>query len=237
MVHEQGRQVRIIAGAVELEGSLELPERPHGMVLFVHGSGSGRFSPRNQEVARVVAGRGLGTLLFDLLTPEEAELDGRTRQLRFDLDLLSSRVVDALGWIARQPDCRTLRVGLYGSSTGAAAALIAAQRRPDQVSAIVSRGGRVDLAGQALGEARAPTLLIVGGADSVVLDLNREALDLLPNKHSRLAIVPGAGHLFEEPGALTMVARLAADWFEEWLLHEVDRPAAPRGVPPPDFSL
>jgi len=233
----QGRQVRVIAGAVELEGVLALPERPHGVVVFVHGSGSGRFSPRNQEVAQVVAGRGLATLLFDLLTPEEAELDLHSRRLRFDVDLLSSRVVDALTWIGRQPDTRALQVGLFGSSTGAAAALVAAERRPDQVSAVVSRGGRVDLAGEALSSARAPTLLIVGGADEPVLELNREALDLLPNKHSRLAIVPRAGHLFEEPGALPMVARLAADWFEQWLFHEADRVAPVTGVPPPDFSL
>jgi dienelactone hydrolase len=207
------------------------------LVLFVHGSGSGRFSPRNQEVARIIGERGLGTLLFDLLTPDEAEFDLRTRRLRFDVGLLSSRVVDALGWIARQPEARALRLGLYGSSTGAAAALVAARRRPEQVAAVVSRGGRVDLAGEALGEARAPTLLIVGGMDEAVLDLNREALDQLPNKHSRLAIVPGAGHLFEEPGALAMVSRLAADWFEQWLFHEADRPGAPTGVPPPDFSL
>ncbi|MGC4116754.1 MAG: dienelactone hydrolase family protein [Myxococcales bacterium] len=234
---QQGRQVRIIAGAVELEGLLQMPDHPRGMVLFVHGSGSGRFSPRNQQVAGSIGARGLGTLLFDLLTPEEAELDLQTRRLRFDLDLLSSRVVDALGWIARQPDARALRLGLFGSSTGAAAALIAAWRRPDQVSAIVSRGGRVDLAGEALTQAKAPTLLVVGGADEPVLALNRVALDQLANAHSRLAIVPGAGHLFEEAGALGMVARLAADWFEEWLFHEVDWTHAPRGVPPPDFSL
>ncbi|MBI5542967.1 MAG: dienelactone hydrolase family protein [Deltaproteobacteria bacterium] len=231
----EGRQVRVLAGSVELEGILAVPERARGVVLFAHGSGSGRFSPRNQQVAGAFQSRGLATLLIDLLTPEEAELDEQTRRLRFHIPLLAERVVDATGWLEHAMETQTLRVGLFGSSTGAAAALVAAHRRPERIAAVVSRGGRVDLAGDSLGAVRAPVLLVVGGADEVVLDLNREALDQLSNEHSRMAIVPGAGHLFEEPGALEMVSRLAADWFERWLDPTAGRAASHGEAAPPNL--
>lgn len=229
---EVGRHVRVFAGATELEGVLAVPEGARGIVLFAHGSGSSRFSPRNQQVARALQERKLATLLFDLLTPEEEELDLKTRRLRFDIELLAQRVIDATEWTAQQPDAHALRVGLFGSSTGAAAALVAAGLRSERVAALVSRGGRADLAGAMLQRVKAPVLLVVGGADEVVLDLNREALDALPNEHSRLAIVPGAGHLFEEPKALDVVARLAGDWFERWLDPHALRAAMRTDLPP-----
>ncbi|MGI5865830.1 MAG: dienelactone hydrolase family protein [Myxococcales bacterium] len=210
------RQVRVIAGPVELEGSLAIPEGATGLVLFAHGSGSSRFSPRNQRVAMDLNERGLGTLLFDLLSAEEEEVDILTRELRFDIDFLAQRVIDALEWAAGYPETSHLKFGLFGSSTGAAAALVTAARRPRLVSAVVSRGGRADLAGEALSEVKAPTLLIVGGSDEVVLDLNRDAYDQLTSE-KKLSIVPGATHLFEEPGALQMVSRLAAEWFARYL--------------------
>jgi dienelactone hydrolase len=199
-------------GAFQLEGDLEVPMSAPGIVLFAHGSGSSRFSPRNRQVAGVLRAAGLATLLMDLLTPEEERIDEVTRHLRFDIGLLAARLVAATDWVHAQPATRALRIGYFGASTGAAAALIAAAERPDLVAAVVSRGGRPDLARTRLGEVRAPTLLIVGGLDAPVIDMNREAFDLLPaEKH--LEIVAGATHLFEERGTLEQVARLARDWF------------------------
>lgn len=195
-------------GAHALPGELEIPERARGLVVFAHGSGSSRLSPRNRVVADELHARGLATLLFDLLTEEE----GARRTNVFDIDLLSWRVVEALEWVAARADLARLPVGLFGASTGAAAALVAAARRPQQVKAVVSRGGRPDLATASLALVTAPTLLIVGGADHEVLRLNREALRAIEAER-RLEIVPGATHLFEEPGALEQVARLAAEWF------------------------
>jgi dienelactone hydrolase len=187
-----------------------------GVVLFAHGSGSGRHSPRNRYVARVLREAGLATLLIDLLTPEEEEVDLRTRRLRFDIDLLAERLVGATGWLRDDPNTRNLRTGYFGASTGAGAALVAAAERPDEVDAVVSRGGRPDLAGEALSRVEAPTLLIVGGNDEPVIGMNEEALGRL-HVEKRLEIVSGATHLFKEVGALEEVARLAAEWFVRYL--------------------
>jgi putative phosphoribosyl transferase len=211
------RPVRIPVGAVELEGNLGVPEGAAGVVLFAHGSGSGRHSPRNRYVARVLREAGLATLLIDLLTREEEEVDLRTGYLRFDIGLLADRLADATGWLIENPDARDLRIGYFGASTGAGAALVAAAERPDEVGAIVSRGGRPDLAGEALPLVKAPTLLIVGGNDVPVIGMNEEAMERL-RVEKELEIVPGATHLFEEPGALEEVARLAADWFMRYLV-------------------
>jgi putative phosphoribosyl transferase len=208
----EGRMVHVPVGEVIVEGDFTIPPDPRGQVIFAHGSGSSRFSPRNRAVAARLQRAGQATLLLDLLTPEEEALDLRTRQYRFDIDLLVERVLAAEEWLAAEPSTHGLKIGLFGSSTGAAAALIAAAKWPDLCAAVVSRGGRADLAGDYLEEVRAPTLLIVGGADDVVLDLNREALARIPAK-KRLEVIPGATHLFEEPGALDEVARLAAEWF------------------------
>jgi pimeloyl-ACP methyl ester carboxylesterase len=210
------RLVRVAAGPVTLEGNLSLPERARGIVLFAHGSGSSRHSPRNRYVAQVLNEAKLATLLVDLLTPDEEAVDLRTAHLRFDINLLAGRLVGVTDWLTQYPDARELRIGYFGASTGAAAALVAAAQRPDAVGAIVSRGGRPDLAGPALARVRAPTLLIVGGNDFHVVELNRRALDLL-RCEKQLEIVPGATHLFEEPGALEEVARLAREWFERYL--------------------
>jgi putative phosphoribosyl transferase len=210
------RAARVSAGPVELEGTLGVPMEATGVVLFAHGSGSGRHSPRNRYVARVLREAGLATLLIDLLTPEEEEVDLRTRQLRFDIDLLAERLVGATGWLRDDPNTRNLRTGYFGASTGAGAALVAAAERPDEVDAVVSRGGRPDLAGEALSRVEAPTLLIVGGNDVPVIRMNEEALGRL-HVEKRLEIVSGATHLFEEVGALEEVARLAADWFVRYL--------------------
>jgi putative phosphoribosyl transferase len=209
--------VRVPAGAVTLEGNLTLPQDSHGIVLFAHGSGSSRHSPRNRYVARVLNEAKLATLLIDLLTPHEELIDARTAQLRFDIELLAERLVDATDWLTQFPDTKDLPIGYFGASTGAAAALVAAAVRPEVVGAIVSRGGRPDLAGAALMRVRAPTLLIVGENDGQVIQLNREALAQL-RCEKQLMIVPGATHLFEEPGALDVVARLASDWFERHLV-------------------
>ena len=209
------RDVVVPAGRVEVAGSLTLPDSAHGVVVFAHGSGSGRHSPRNRYVADVLHDVPLATLLIDLLTPDEEQVDLRTRELRFDIGLLAERLVGATDWLAEQPETQALVVGYYGASTGAAAALVAAAERPDAF-AVVSRGGRPDLAGAALERVRAPTLLVVGGADPVVLDLNRQALTAL-RAPAELEVIPGAGHLFEEAGALDEVARLAHDWFERYL--------------------
>jgi putative phosphoribosyl transferase len=210
------RLVRVAAGPVTLEGNLSLPERARGIVLFAHGSGSSRHSPRNRYVARVLNEAKLATLLVDLLTPDEEAVDLRTAHLRFDIGLLAGRLAGVTEWLTQYPDTRELRIGYFGASTGAAAALVAAAQRPDAVGAIVSRGGRPDLAGPALARVRAPTLLIVGGNDFEVVELNRRALALL-RCEKQLEIVPGATHLFEEPGALEEVARLAREWFERYL--------------------
>jgi dienelactone hydrolase len=206
------RSVVVPVGRVELEGDLKVPPQTTGVVVFAHGSGSSRLSPRNRFVASVLEGAGLATLLIDLLTRTEESIDNLTAQLRFDVHLLAERLVGASEWLAQQPELRGLPMGYFGASTGAAAALLAAAERPELVHAIVSRGGRPDLAGAALSRVRAPTLLIVGGRDPIVIDLNRAAFEQL-QVEKRLEIVPGATHLFEEPGALEAVARLARDWF------------------------
>jgi dienelactone hydrolase len=210
------RQVHVAAGAVTLQGELNIPQNARGVVLFAHGSGSGRLSPRNRYVAALLNEAGLATLLVDLLTAEEEVVDMRTAHLRFNIDLLAERLIGATEWLAREPHTGGLRIGYFGASTGAAAALVAAAKRPDAVGAVVSRGGRPDLAGDALPLVRAPTLLIVGGNDHDVLALNRAALVQMRCER-QLVIVPGATHLFEEPGALDEVARLARDWFLRYL--------------------
>src|ERR1700736_3870012 len=213
----QEQLVRVPAGSVTLEGNLTLPEKSIAIVLFAHGSGSSRHSPRNRYVARVLNETKLATLLIDLLTLHEEVIDARTAQSRFDIELLAERLVGATDWLTQFPDTKHLRIGYFGASTGAAAALVAAAVRPDVVGAIVSRGGRPDLAGAALMLVQAPTLLIVGENDGQVIRLNREALAQL-RCEKQLMIVPGATHLFEEPGALDVVARLACDWFERHLV-------------------
>ena len=205
------RSLSIEAGGTVLEGILRLPDSPRGLVLFAHGSGSGRRSPRNTEVAQHLASFGLATLLFDLLTAQEEQADARTAQLRFDIALLAERLIGATAWTQHSAPLQDLPIGYFGASTGAAAALTAAARLP-QTAAVVCRGGRPDLAGAALGRVRAPTLLIVGGHDPQVLTLNRAALAQL-GAAARLEIVPDATHLFVEPGALERVASLAAAWF------------------------
>jgi putative phosphoribosyl transferase len=206
------RQVTLRATGVTLEGTLGVPADARGVVLFAHGSGSSRFSPRNRHVAQVLRDAGLATLLVDLLSPAEEAADLVTCHLRFDIGMLADRLVEGIDWLGREPDTRSLRVGLFGASTGGGAALVAAARHPDAVGAVVSRGGRPDLAGEALPQVGAPTLLIVGGDDRVVIELNRQAMRQM-RAEARLEIVPGAGHLFEEPGTLERVAALARDWF------------------------
>jgi len=205
------RAVTINAGDVRLQGLLRVPPRGSALVLFAHGSGSGRLSPRNTLVAQRLAQAGLGSLLLDLLTDQEEEIDAVTAELRFDIPLLTARLTAATEWALRQHDLERLALGYFGASTGAAAALAAAARMP-AIAAVVSRGGRPDLAAEALSRVRAATLLIVGGADPEVLALNRKALALLTCE-ARLEVVPGATHLFAEPGALEKVAALAAAWF------------------------
>jgi putative phosphoribosyl transferase len=206
------RTVSIPGRDVVLQGTLGVPDGAVGIVLFAHGSGSSRFSRRNRFVARLLRNEKLGTLLLDLLSPEEEEIDEVTRHHRFDIQMLADRVVSAIDWIAAEPDTRALSLGLFGASTGAAAALVAAAEKPGRVTAVVSRGGRPDLAAEALARVEAPTLLIVGQRDEVVVDLNKSARDKM-HAEVRLVIVPGATHLFEEPGALERVADLAGDWF------------------------
>jgi len=200
-----------------ITGTLVVPDQPRGVVLFAHGSGSSRFSPRNRFVAGSLQGARFGTLLLDLLTPEEERLDAATAHLRFDIDLLANRVIAATDWLEAEEIVSGARLGYFGASTGAAAALIAAARRPSAVGAVVSRGGRPDLAGAELARVRAPTRLIVGGEDTEVLALNQDAWRALGAVHKDLQVVPGATHLFEQPGALEEVASLAADWFEQTL--------------------
>jgi len=218
------RLVRVKAGSATLEGNLNLPEGARAVVLFAHGSGSSRFSSRNRYVARVLNEAKLATLLIDLLTPEEEATDQRTAHLRFDIRLLAGRLVSATDWLTQNVDTRHLSIGYFGASTGAAAALVAAAERPEVVHAVVSRGGRPDLAGAALPRVRAPTLLIVGGDDVQVIELNRAALALL-RCEKQLVIIPGASHLFEEPGALDEVARLAREWFRQHLIPDAQRKA------------
>jgi len=211
----EGELVKISAGQAILEGNLAVPESARGIVLFAHGSGSSRHSPRNRYVAQVLNNAELATLLIDLLTADEEIVDAQTRHLRFDIGFLAQRLVEVTKWLEQNPDTRTLRIGYFGASTGAAAALVAASERP-VVRAIVSRGGRPDLAGSALLHVKAPTLLIVGGDDLPVIEMNKEAMKQLSSE-KKLAIVPGASHLFEEPGTLEEVARLATDWFVQHL--------------------
>lgn len=209
--HEQ--LVRIPVDQAHVEGLLALPAAPIGVVLFAHGSGSSRHSPRNSYVAGVLHAHGVGTLLLDLLTPEE----DRDYRARFDIALLTQRLRAAARWLGRQPFTRALPMGYFGASTGAAAALMAAAAQGSDVRAVVSRGGRPDLAGpEALARVACPTLLLVGGRDEEVLELNRQAASLMRCPH-RLSVVPGATHLFEEPGTLEAAARQAADWFEKYL--------------------
>jgi dienelactone hydrolase len=210
------RTVLVPTGPVTLEATLTVPRPASGIVLFAHGSGSGRHSPRNRYVAQVLSEAGLATLLLDLLTRAEEAVDLRTAHLRFDIGLLAQRLVGATDWVVASPETSQLPVGYFGASTGAGAALVAAAERPAIVQAIVSRGGRPDLAGAALGHVTAPTLLIVGGNDEPVIELNQLAQAQLRTE-SQLVIVPGATHLFEEPGALEEVARLARDWFLAYL--------------------
>lgn len=205
------QNVKVHAGEVTLEGFLEIPPDSTGIVLFAHGSGSSRHSVRNQQVAETLREGNLGTLLIDLLTTEEEREDIRTHKFRFDIALLTARLVGAMEWLRQEEQTRHHGIGLIGSSTGAAAALRAASERPKLVRAVVSRGGRPDLAGEALSRVQAPTLLIVGGDDTEVLALNREALEALSCK-KRLEIIPGATHLFEEPGTLEQAAKAARTW-------------------------
>jgi putative phosphoribosyl transferase len=213
---EQAHAVRIAAGRASLDGDLTLPPGARGFVLFAHGSGSSRHSSRNRYVAQELRRSGLGTLLMDLLTAEEEAVDARTAQLRFDIALLAERLGAATDWLRADPRTSRLPVGYFGASTGGGAALVAAAERPAEVAAVVSRGGRPDLAGAALPKVQAPTLLIVGGRDEPVIEMNREALARLCCE-KRLEIVPGATHLFEELGALEEVARLAGAWFARHL--------------------
>jgi dienelactone hydrolase len=209
---------RVQAGPVTLDGNLTIPEGARAVVLFAHGSGSSRHSPRNRHVARMLYEARLATLLTDLLTADEEAVDAYTLEYRFNIGLLAERLTGAVDWLKREDQTARLPVGCFGASTGAAAALIAAAERPQAVGAVVSRGGRPDLAGEALARVRAPTLLLVGGHDYPVIDLNRQALEQLRCPDKQLLIVPGATHLFEEPGTLDLVARHAAEWFTHYLV-------------------
>lgn len=217
---------QIPVAGVQLDADIEVPRQVHGAVLFAHGSGSSRHSPRNRYVAAELRNAGLATVLADLLTPDEEQIDALTAELRFDIGKLAARVVALTDWLVHNELVRGLGIGLFGASTGAAAALVAAAERPTSVHAVVSRGGRPDLAGPALAEVHAPTLLIVGSEDEPVIELNEEARERLAASVKRLVIVPGASHLFEEPGKLEEVSRLAADWFSRYLVP----PAEPTAV-------
>jgi putative phosphoribosyl transferase len=206
-----------IGGGRQIEADLHVPARASGLVIFAHGSGSSRFSSRNRAVADSLHARGLGTLLLDLLTHDEESVDVFTREYRFDIDRLAGRMVMATDWVRQRADLEPLPIGYFGASTGAAAALIAAAERPSAVRAVVSRGGRPDLAGAALPRVAAPTLLIVGGHDEPVIELNEDAKRQMRAARVELTIVPGATHLFEEPGTLEEVERLAGEWFERYL--------------------
>jgi putative phosphoribosyl transferase len=227
-VNVMGRTLLVSAAGTSLTADLALPAHAHGIVLFAHGSGSSRHSPRNRAVATELQLAGLGTVLVDLLTPEEERLDARTGELRFDVNLLATRLIGLTDWIGQDEATAGLGIGLFGASTGAAAALVAAAARPESVQAIVSRGGRPDLAGEFLRLVRQPTLLVVGENDPSVIQLNRLAMTLLAGP-TRLEIVPGASHLFEEPGTLEKVARLAKEWFLAHLTPTPERHAAAAG--------
>src|SRR5437867_3066206 len=218
-LEEDIQLVRISAAGVTLEGNLEVPEGAVAIVLFAHGSGSGRRSPRNRYVAHILRQGGLGTLLIDLLTAEEEVIDMQTAHLRFDIPLLAERLMGATDWLTNHSSTRHLRIGYFGASTGSGAALMAAAERSDIVKVVVSRGGRPDLAGPALARVRVPVLLIVGGEDFPVIELNREAMAKLGGD-KKLEIIPGATHLFEEPGTLEEVSQLAREWFQRYL-HKV----------------
>lgn len=213
---EDSTFVEIRLDLVTLEGNLSIPEGSNGIVLFAHGSGSGRTSPRNHFVAKVLNQNGIATLLFDLLTRDEEEIDEQTMHLRFDIPLLSQRLVQTTDWILNDSKISQLNVGYFGASTGAAAALVGAAARPKIVKAVVSRGGRPDLAGSNLGSVKCPTLLLVGGYDDVVIDLNKKALSKITSE-KKLIIIPEATHLFEEPGKLEQVAKYASNWFVRYL--------------------
>jgi dienelactone hydrolase len=214
--HESEQSILVNAGTVTLEGFLKIPPAPKGLVVFVHGSGSSRFSTRNHYVAELLQQSGLATLLFDLLTAEENRIDEVTREYRFDIELLSQRTIATVDWLSEHPHLGTLSMGLFGASTGAAAALNAAKARPNEVECVVSRGGRPDLALPALPDVLAPTLLIVGGLDHEVLELNRLAQKAL-HSHCELIVIDGASHLFEEPGTLKAAALAAKNWFLQYL--------------------
>ncbi|CAM05480.1 dienelactone hydrolase [Saccharopolyspora erythraea NRRL 2338] len=237
MAHLTAEPVEMRVATGTLNGDLVVPPAAEAVVLFAHGSGSSRHSPRNRAVAEALQNTGFATMLLDLLTTDEANTDDRTQALRFDIDLLTDRVVTAVDWLEQRQATRGMPVGLFGASTGAAAALKGASRRPGRVAAVVSRGGRPDLSGEALSSVQAPTLLIVGGDDREVLELNRHAAKLLtslPLTDVQIEIVQHAGHLFEEPGALEKVSDLAAGWFRRYL--GVPRPEGPTGthVKPPE---
>lgn len=208
--------VQIPIQKIQLEGDLSIPNGAKGIVIFAHGSGSGRFSPRNQYVAKALQEKKLATLLIDLLTHEEETIDEQTKEIRFNIHLLADRLEGVTDWLVKNPETKKLKIGYFGASTGAAAAIIAAAKKEGTVYSVVSRGGRPDLAKAYLAHIQSPTLLIVGGYDSVVIDLNKEAFDLLACE-KKMEIVPGATHLFEEPGALAKVAALAGDWFSKYL--------------------
>ncbi|MFO1431611.1 MAG: dienelactone hydrolase family protein [Candidatus Competibacteraceae bacterium] len=216
IVADEETTVQIPVSKVTLNGNLTIPPDAKGIVLFAHGSGSSRFSPRNTRVAQDINQAGIATLLIDLLTAEEEKIDKITGEFRFNIDLLAERVVEATQWLRKNPATRHLAVGYFGASTGSAAALIAAAKLPELVKAVVSRGGRPDLAAESLPQVKVPTLLIVGGDDSVVIEMNREAMKRMVSE-KRLEIVPGATHLFEEPGKLEHVSTLAVDWFSKYL--------------------
>ncbi|AKB82391.1 hypothetical protein MSBR3_1813 [Methanosarcina barkeri 3] len=217
---KSSNEVKIPINSVTLEGNLTIPEGAKGIVVFAHGSGSSRFSSRNRYVAQELQKEGLGTLLFDLLTAEEERIDMITAHLRFDIDLLANRLVSVTNWLFSNPETKNLNIGYFGASTGAAAALIAAKEHANVIKAVVSRGGRPDLAEKALPNVKAPTLLIVGGDDYQVIEMNEWALDRLKAEQKELKIVPGATHLFEEPGTLEQVANLAGEWFKKYLLEK-----------------
>ena len=215
MIHQE-TAVRIPVGSVVVEGNLAVPSGAKGVVLFAHGSGSSRFSPRNQYVAKQFNKARIGTLLFDLLTNEEDQEDIETAEYRFNINLLAERLIGATEWLNKDLDTKNIVFGYFGASTGAAAALIAAAKLPNDVAAVVSRGGRPDLAADYLPRVVAPTLLLVGGLDTVVIELNRQAMEQM-SAEKKLIIIPGATHLFEEPGKLEEVAKLSTDWFLRYL--------------------
>lgn len=208
--------VNISAGGVELKGNIMIPKNALGIIVFAHGSGSSRFSSRNRYVAQLLQNKGLGTLLIDLLTPDEEIIDEKTRHLRFNIEMLAERLIDVAKWLKKEKDTTKLNIGFFGASTGGGAALMAAAQIPEDIKAVVSRGGRPDLAGNYLPKVQSPTLLIVGGNDGVVITLNQQAYDKMTTLR-QLKIIPNATHLFEESGALQKVGELACDWFERYL--------------------